>query len=599
MLKLFRYLRGRYWGLFAGSAAIIVLQVLLDLKIPGYMATITKLVETDGSRMSQIYAAGGMMLLCALGSVAAAIGAGYLSSRFAAALSMSLRSKVFDRVEDFSMEEMDSFSTASLITRSTNDITQIQNFVARGLQQIIRAPIMAGIALYLISSRYWQWTALTGGLVLFAVMIIVCVVSYARPRFQKMQTMTDDLNRVTRENMTGIRVIRAYNAEEYQEGRFTAANDRLTRNSLEAHRTMSIMEPMTNFINNVLTIGIYGIGAFLLAAAAGTERLGIFTDMVVFSSYAAKIVQAIMTLRMILMVLPRAQVSAKRLNEVLDTVPNIADGDRTLGEAGHTDEVEFRHVSFRYPGSRDDVLHDISFTARKGETVAFIGATGSGKSTLVNLLVRFYDATEGTVLVDGRDVREYLQSALHQKLGYAPQKAVLFAGTVRSNVCYGADGGDGNDTDVRHALDIAMASEFVDRLDGGLDADVSRGGTNLSGGQKQRLSIARAVMKKPEIYIFDDTFSALDYKTDRTLRSALKRETAGVTTLIVAQRIGTIRDADKIIVLEDGRIAGIGTHEELLRECGIYQEIARTQLSEEELAHTVQTADRRLAHGEE
>jgi ATP-binding cassette subfamily B multidrug efflux pump len=583
VFKLFKYIKGKYWLLFGASIITLVTQVWLDLTIPTYMSEITILVKTEGSNISDIWSAGGMMMLCAAGSVIAAVVTGYLSSRFAATLSRSLREKVFNKVEDFSMEEIDGFSTASLITRSTNDITQIQNFVSRGMQIIIRAPIMAGIALYRISLQHWEWTAYTASMVVVVLLVIVQVVLYARPRFQKMQGLTDDLNRVTRENLTGIRVIRAYNAESYQENKFENANEKLTSNALHAQVAMSTMQPVIGLVNNMLTIGIYCIGAYLIAASPASGQLELFSEMVVFSTYAAKIIQAFMSLRMILMMLPRATVSAGRLNEVLDKVPSIIDGSETEGLKGEKGKVEFRSVSFKYPGTTDYVLKDINFTAEMGETIAFIGATGSGKTSLVNLLVRFYDADKGEVLVDGRNVRDYKQHSLRSKLGYAPQKAVLFTGTVRSNVSYGTDNGEGNDEEIKHALNIAQAFDFVKKMDGGIDAMISRGGTNVSGGQKQRLSIARAVYKKPEIYIFDDTFSALDYKTDRTLRGALKTETSGITSLIVAQRIGTIRDADKIIVLDEGRIVGEGTHSELLKSCEVYKEIARTQLSEEEL----------------
>ena len=546
------------------------------------MSTITRLVKTEGSSMSEIWRSGGMMLLCALGSMAVTIFSGFLSSLLAATFSRDLRERVFRRVEAFSMEEIDGFSTASLITRSTNDITQIQMFVSRGLQMIVRAPIMAFWAIYKMSSRQWEWSGLTALSVVVVVSVVVFVIRYAQPRFRRMQSLTDDLNKVTRENMTGIRVIRAYNAEEYQQSKFDAANERLTRNALQARRAMQVMRPVTGFVNNGLTIGIYCVGAFLIAKAVGAgAQLAIFSDMVVFSTYAAKLLMAFMSLEMIFMMVPRVSVSAGRINEVLETQPKILDGDRDAGEPGVRGTVEFRNVSFRYPGTQDDVLSDISFKAEPGQTVAFIGATGSGKSSLVNLVPRLYDATAGQVLVDGVDVREYKQEALHNKLGYAPQKAVLFTGTVASNVGYGDTPRTAEE--IAEAVEIAQAKEFVENMDLGYDGAIARGGTNVSGGQKQRLSIARAVARRPEIYIFDDSFSALDYRTDKALRAALKEKTAGTTTLIVAQRIGTIRDADQIIVLEDGKIVGQGTHAELMASCPVYQEIAYTQLSEEDL----------------
>ena len=576
MFKAIRYMRARHWGIFALSMVFVYFQVYLDLKIPDYMATITTLVKTPGSPMREIWISGGMMLLCALGSLVVAITTGLLSARLAASFSMDLRERVFDRVQTFSMEEIDGFSTASLITRSTNDITQIQNFVSRGLQQIVRAPIMAFWALYKISLRQWEWTALTAGAVVIVIGTVAFVVLYAHPRVRRMQSLTDDLNAVTRENMT---VIRAYNAEDYQQNKFEGANTRLTRNALQARRAMGVMNPTMKFVNNALTIGIYCIGAFLIARSGTDGQLTLFSDMVVFSTYAAKLVQAFMSLNMIFMQIPRVTVSSGRINAVLDAVPKIIDGVRTAGEAGKEGLVEFRNVSFRYPGAEKAILHNITFTAEKGQTVAFIGATGSGKTTLVNLIPRLYDATEGQVLVSGVDVKEYTQHALHEKLGYAPQKAVLLTGTVESNVGYGGAG----DEQIRKAIEIAQAKEFVEKMDGGLEADIARGGANVSGGQKQRLAIARAVAREPEIYIFDDSFSALDYRTDKILRAELKKKTAGVTTLIVAQRIGTIRDADKILVLDEGRIVGEGTHEELMASCSVYQEIASTQLSEEEL----------------
>ena len=581
MGKALRYMRPKHWLIFGISVVFIWVQVFLDLRIPDYMSTITRLVKTPGSNMADIWISGGMMLLCALGSMAVTILGGFLSALLAASYSKDLRNRVFERVEAFSMEEIDNFSTASLITRSTNDIAQIQMFVTRGLQMLVRAPVMAIWAIYKMSSRQWEWSALTALGVVMVVSVVIFVIKYAQPRFRRMQTLTDDLNKVTRENMTGIRVIRAYNAEEYQQSKFDAANDRLTNNALQARRAMQVMRPVTSFVNNGLTIGIYCVGAFIIAKAVGTAQLGIFADMVVFSTYASKLLMSFMSLEMIFMMLPRATVSAGRINEVLDTEPRINDGERDEGEPGMEGTVEFRDVSFRYPDTQDDVLRHISFTAEKGQTVAFIGATGSGKSSLVNLVPRLYDATSGTVLVDGVDVKDYKQTALHNKLGYAPQKAVLLTGTVESNVGYGDK--ELTREDVAEAVEIAQAKDFVENMDLGYDAAISRGGTNVSGGQKQRLSIARAVARRPEIYIFDDTFSALDYKTDRALRAALKEKTAGTTTLIVAQRIGTIRDADKIIVLEDGEIVGQGTHSELMETCSVYQEIAYTQLSEEDL----------------
>lgn len=574
---------------FYGGVCILfaALQVRLDLKIPDYMAEITRIIETKGGGQGSIWSQGGMMLLCAFGSLAAAILTGLMSARLAASFSRQLRGEIFDRVEDFSMEEIDRFSTASLITRSTNDITQIQNLVARGFNQFVRAPLVIAVAFVKISNRHWQWSAMTGAAVFLVVLALIFVVKYAHPKFAAMQELTDDLNMVVRENLTGIRVIRAYNAEPYEESKFEGANERLTTNSLKARRGMQLMPAVNEFASNLLTVGIYCSGAFMIAQTASSAQLGLFSEMVVFSTYAAKIIQGFMRLNFIFMMLPRASVSAKRLNEVLDTPPAVLDGDCTAGEAGKTGTVEFRHVGFHYPDSSADVLSDISFTAKRGETVAIIGATGSGKTTIVNLLLRFFDPTDGQVLVDGQDLRRYRQESLRKKLGYAPQQAILFTGTVRSNVTYGqkqaATVGDAADEAVTGALEIAQAYDFVSKMPDGTDGAVTRGGTNLSGGQKQRISVARAVYRQPEIYIFDDTFSALDFKTDRALRAALKERTAGITTFIVAQRIGTIREADKILVLDDGKIVGSGTHRELLENCSVYREIAHTQLSEEEL----------------
>ena len=587
MLKLLKYFKKQDWLIVLACVFFVACQVGLDLTLPDYMSEITSLVQTQGSLMSDIFAAGGKMLLCALGSLVFAVAVGYFASRLAATLARRVRQAVFEKVENFSMEEINRFSTASLITRSTNDITQIQMIIAMGLQVMIKAPIMAVWAILKISGKSWQWTAATAAAVVYLLILIVVLMIFALPRFRKIQTLTDNLNRVTRENLTGIRVVRAYNAEQYQEEKFEAANKELTDNNLFAHRMMAIMNPGMNIIMNGLTLSIYWIGAVLINEAQLVERIGLFSDMVVFSSYAMQVVMAFMLLTMIFIMLPRASVSAKRINEVLDTEPGIKDGERTEGLPGKEGEVEFRHVSFRYPDAADDVLTDISFTAHKGETIAFIGSTGSGKSTLVNLVPRFYDATEGEVLVDGVNVKEYTAKALHNKLGYVSQRAVMFAGTVESNVSYGDNGRDtGVDSEyVKKSVDIAQGTEFVEKMEDAYQGMVAQNGANLSGGQKQRLAIARAIYRKPEIYIFDDSFSALDYKTDKVLRAALKKETADTTSLIVAQRIGTIKNADKIIVLEEGKAVGMGTHEELLQNCEVYKQIALSQLSKEELAN--------------
>lgn len=584
MLKIFKYLTKRDWGLVLGSLFFIVAQVWLDLKLPDYMSEITQLVQTEGSAMGDILTAGGYMLLCAVGSLIATFIVGYFVAKIAAGLSMRLREKTFEKTMSFSMEEIGTFSTSSLITRSTNDITQIQTFVAMGLQAIIKAPIMAVWAIMKIAGKSWQWTAVTGIAVVILLALLITIIALALPKFTKTQKLTDNLNRVTRENLTGIRVVRAYNAEEYQNGKFEKANDELTRTNLFTNRLTAILQPGMRAIMSGLTLAIYWVGVYLIDGAGVGDRLGLFSDMVVFSSYAMQVIMAFMLLTMTFMILPRASVSAKRINEILDKESNIHDGPVTDSELFEQGEVAFRNVSFKYPDAADYVLHGVSFTANKGETVAFIGSTGSGKSTLINLIPRFYDATEGEVLVDGINVKEYTQQALRNKLGYVPQKSVMFSGTVTSNVAFGDNGKSPPEEELVHkAVEIAQGKDFVEQMSGSYDARIAQGGSNISGGQKQRLSIARAVCREPEIYIFDDSFSALDYKTDRTLRSALKRESKGVTTLIVAQRIGTIMDADKIIVLHEGEVVGMGRHEELLEDCSEYREIAESQLQKEEI----------------
>lgn len=585
MVKIFRNLRKREIGLILLSVIFVAVSVWLDLKLPDYMSEVTMLVKTEGSTMSDVLKAGGKMLLCAFGSLVAAIIVGFFAAQVAAGFSSRLRSRMFSKVGNFSMEEINGFSTASLITRSTNDITQIQNFVAMGLQVMVKAPIMAVWAVCKILGKSWQWTAATGGAVVFLMAVIATVLTFAYPKFKKVQTLTDNLNRVTRENLTGIRVVRAYNAEEYQEKKFSKANDELTDTNIFVFRFMSVMMPSMNIVMNGISLVIYWIGAFLINKAQAMDKITVFSDMVVFSSYAVQVIMSFVMLAMIFIMMPRAAVSAKRINEVLDTVPNIREGSLSESNPENAGTVEFRNVSFRYPDAADNVLENISFTAKKGETVAFIGSTGSGKSTLVNLIPRFYDATEGEVLVDGVNVREYKSEALNNKLGYVPQKAVMFSGTVASNVSYGKNPNNpGNIPDeVKNAVEIAQGTEFVEKMPDTYNSQIAQGGTNISGGQKQKLAIARAIYRKPEILIFDDSFSALDYKTDRILRSALKKETSDTTTLIVAQRIGTIKDADKIIVLDEGKMAGMGTHNELLKNCEVYRQIALSQLSKEEL----------------
>ena len=585
MLKIFKYFEKKDWIVVAICLVLVAGQVGLDLTLPDYMSEITRLVQTEGSKMSEIFLAGGKMLLCALGSLVLAILVGFFAARLAAVFSKRLRHAMFSKVESFSMEEINNFSTDSLITRSTNDITQVQMLIAMGLQVMIKAPIMAVWAVTKIAGKSWQWTATTAAAVMFLVILILIVTLFAMPRFKRIQKLTDNLNREVRENLTGIRVVRAYNAESYQEKKFDKANAALMNNNLVAFRVMAIMNPGMSIIMNGLTLAIYWIGAYLINAAQMMDRVQIFSDMVVFSSYAMQVVMAFMMLMMIFIMLPRASVSAKRINEVLDTKATIKDGSKTEGKAGQEGEIEFRNVSFRYPDAADYVLKNISFKAHKGETVAFIGATGSGKSTLINLIPRFYDATEGEVFVDGVNVKEYSLEALHNRLGVVPQRAVMFSGTVESNVAFGDNGREGfTIEDVKKAVAIAQGTDFVEKMENQYKGSIAQGGTNVSGGQRQRLAIARAVCRKPEIYIFDDSFSALDYKTDRVLREALRKETKDTTSLIVAQRIGTIKNADRIIVLEDGEAVGIGTHEELMKNCEVYQQIALSQLSKEELA---------------
>lgn len=588
MLRILKHLRWKEWLLVAVCAVLIVGQVQLDLALPDYMSEITRLVQTEGSQMSDILLAGGKMLLCALGSMLLTVCTTFFTAQIASRFSARLRGEMYRKVVGFSNEEINRFSTASLITRTTNDISQLQMFFSFGMQSLIKAPIMAFIAVGKISTKSWEWSLLTGGVIAFVCVLLVFIMLYAVPRMKKMQALTDNLNRITRENLTGLQVVRAYNAENYQEGKFAKANEEMTRNSQQANIAMSVMNPGMNLAMNGLTLGIYWIGAALISAisltspAAMMERIGLFSDMVVFMQYAMQVIMAFLMLVMIFVMLPRVTVSAGRVNEVLDTKARIVDGKETQGKPGMKGEIEFRDVSFRYPDADGDTIHHISFTAHHGQTVALIGATGCGKSSIINLIPRLYDATSGQVLVDGVDVRDYTQDALRSKIGFVPQKAFLFSGTVSSNVGYGEDNASG--AAIRKAVAIAQAAEFVESTEVGYSGTVAQGGSNFSGGQKQRLSIARAVARDPEILVFDDSFSALDYKTDHALRQALREQTSGTTNIIVAQRIGTIRDADCILVIEDGAIVGKGTHRELMESCKVYQEIAYSQLSKEELA---------------
>lgn len=588
MLRILKHLRWKEWLLVAACVVLIVGQVQLDLALPDYMSEITRLVQTEGSQMRDILLAGGKMLLCALGSMLLTVCTTFFTAQIASRFSARLRGEMYRKVVGFSNEEINRFSTASLITRTTNDISQLQMFFSFGMQSLIKAPIMAFIAVGKISTKSWEWSLLTGGVIAFVCVLLVFIMLYAVPRMKKMQALTDNLNRITRENLTGLQVVRAYNAENYQEGKFAKANEEMTRNSQQANIAMSVMNPGMNLAMNGLTLGIYWIGAALISAisltspAAMMERIGLFSDMVVFMQYAMQVIMAFLMLVMIFVMLPRVTVSASRVNEVLDTKARIVDGKETQGKPGMKGEIEFRDVSFRYPDADGDAIHHISFSAHHGQTVALIGATGCGKSSIINLIPRLYDATSGQVLVDGVDVRDYTQDALRSKIGFVPQKAFLFSGTVSSNVGYGEDNASG--AAIRKAVAIAQAAEFVESPEVGYSGTVAQGGSNFSGGQKQRLSIARAVARDPEILVFDDSFSALDYKTDRALRQALRQQTSGTTNIIVAQRIGTIRDADCILVIEDGAIVGKGTHRELMESCKVYQEIAYSQLSKEELA---------------
>ncbi len=584
MFRIFGNLKKKEWGLAALCVGFIVLQVWLELKLPDYMKDITGLISMHGSEMKDVLAAGGKMLLCAFGSLITAVFTSVCASKIASNFSAYTRKRLFDKVQSFSMEEMGRFSTASLITRSTNDVTQVQMLIVLGLQVILRAPIMAGMAIGKIADKNSAWTLTTGIAVLLLLTVITVCISLALPKFKKLQRLTDDLNRVTRENLTGLSVVRAFNAEDYQQKKFEAVNTEFTNTHLFTSSIMSFMLPSITLIMNGLALSIYWIGAWLIDKADMMDKGNLFSDMVVFSSYAMQVVMSFMMLVMIFIIFPRASVAAKRILEVTNTEPSVTDGTKTDGLPEARGKVEFSHVCFRYPDAEDNVLTDISFTAEPGETVAIIGSTGCGKSTAVNLIPRFYDATQGEVFVDGINVKEYTQKSLRNRIGYVSQRAILFSGNVKDNIAYGDNGaGDISLDTVKKAIACAQATEFIETPDMGYEGHVSQGGNNFSGGQKQRLSIARAVARKPEILIFDDSFSALDYKTDRILRKALKETCADATKIIVAQRIGTIRDADKIIVLEDGEIAGMGKHDELMQNCEVYKEIALSQLSKEEL----------------
>lgn len=583
MIKLLKKLKPKQWLYILFCVALIVLQVYLDLKLPDYMASITKIVQTEGSLVKDVLGEGAKMLICAFGSLLSAVVVSYFVTKVASTFSRDLRKDIFGKVLSFSMEEIKNFSTSSLITRTTNDITQVQMLIAMGMQMLIKAPIMAVWAIMKIYGKGFEWSVITAGAVGILLIMILILVLVALPKFKIIQKLTDNLNHTSRENLTGIRVVRAFNAEKYQEGKFASANNELTKTNMFTSRTMALLTPGMQLIMSGLSLSIYWVGAYMINDAGMLDKLTIFSNMVVFSSYAMQVVMSFMMLTMIFIFYPRAQVSAKRILEILEKKPKIVSGVFS-GKTKETGTIEFKDVTFRYPDAEENMLENISFKVEKGETVAFIGSTGSGKSTLVNLIPRFYDATYGEVLVDGVNVKNYKLEELNNRLGYVSQKPIIFSGTVSSNISYGlVNNKKVSKSKIEEASKVAQASEFIEKMEDKYNSSISRSGTNISGGQKQRLSIARAIARDPEIYIFDDTFSALDYKTDTTLRKELKKHTKDGTTLIVAQRIGTIKNADKIIVLNEGKIVGQGTHKELLKTCDVYKEIALSQLSKEEL----------------
>lgn len=585
MVKIFRYLSKTEYALAGVSLLFIIAQVWLDLKLPDYMNEITKLVQTEGSEMSEILSAGGMMLLCAVASLLSAVIVAVIVAKIAANYSARLREKLFGKVQSLSTEEINHFSIPSLITRTTNDITQVQMLIVMGLQAMVKAPILAVWAILKISNKSWQWTFATGvAVVVLLVFVITCMI-LALPKMKKIQGYTDKLNSVTRENLTGLQVVRAYNAEDYQEKKFDDANETLMKTNVFTNRTFAFLMPGIQLVMSGLTLSIYWLGASLINSAALENKLNLFSDMVVFSSYAMQVIMAFMMLVMIFIMIPRASVSAKRILEVLDSKSALVDGKLTGENSAVKGKIEFKHVNFKYPQADGMALNDINFTVNQGETLAIIGATGSGKTTLVNLIARLYDTTSGEILVDDINAKDYSHTHLNNKLGFVTQKATLFSGTIASNVAYGDNGNPNKlDSDIVDSIYTAQAAEFVEKMPLGYDHAVAQNGGNLSGGQKQRLSIARAINRRSEILIFDDSFSALDYKTDRNLRESLKKDCKDTTKIIVAQRIGTIRDADTILVLDEGQLVGKGTHNELMENNPVYQEIAYSQLSKEELA---------------
>jgi len=583
MGKLFKNLRKKEIIGILFALVLIVVQVWLELTMPDYMSEITRLVQTEGSLMKDIIKEGALMLGCALGSLVSSVIVCYLAANIASNFATTIRSKIFRKIQEFGTEEIKKFSTSSLITRTTNDVTQVDMIIGMGLQMMVKAPIMAVWAICKILNKGLEWSILTGACVVVLLTTVIIILVIVLPRFERVQKLIDRINGVTRENLTGIRVIRAFNAEEFQEDRFAAVNNDLTNQQLFNQKTFATMMPMMNLVMHGLTLGIYIIGAILILNAGMVDKITLFSNMIVFSSYGMQVIMSFLMLSMIFMMVPRAQISARRINEILDEDVRVIDGTFN-GETKEIGTIEFKNVSFKYPDADEYLLKNISFKAEKGETIAFIGSTGSGKSSLINLIPRFYDVTKGTVLVDGVNVKKYRLDCLNNKIGYVPQKAVMFTGTVSENVAYG-DNGKVKPTieKIKEAIEVAQGTDFVEKMDGGYDAHIARGGTNVSGGQKQRLSIARAIARDPEIYIFDDSFSALDYKTDAVLRRELKNYTKDATSVIVAQRIGTIMNADKIIVLDKGECVGMGTHAELLKNCDVYKEIALSQLSEEEL----------------
>ena len=583
MIKLFKNLTKKEIVYAIICITLVSIHVWLELKVPDYMSSITRMVQTEGSKMADILQQGSYMIICAFASLICSIIVGYFAARVASSFSATLRKKIFEKVGTMGIAEVKKFSTSSLITRTTNDVTQVEMLIGMGLQAMVKAPIMAVCAILKILNKGFEWSILTAICVAILLFVVATLMVIVLPRFEKVQKLIDKINGVTRENLSGIRVIRAFNAEKYQTNKFKNVNDELTNMQLFNQRCFAIMNPVMNLVMHSLTLGIYTIGANLIQKAGMLDKITLFSNMVVFSSYGMHVIMSFLMLAMIFMMVPRTQISAKRINEVLDAEISVKDG-LYIGKPKEQGTVEFKNVSFKYPDADEYVLKNISFKANKGETIAFIGSTGSGKSTLINLIPRFYDVTEGEVLVDGINVKEYKQENLFNKLGYIPQKAVMFTGTVTSNVSYGDNGKEEISIEkVKEAIKIAQGKDFVEQMENTYDAHIARGGTNISGGQKQRLAIARAIARNPEIYIFDDSFSALDYKTDSVLRKELKKYTKDATSMIVAQRIGTIINADKIIVLDEGECVGIGTHKELLKNCPVYKEIALSQLSKEEL----------------